>query len=70
MIRATAGQIVDFLAANEHLIGTGEEPDGLCGNKEDHTPHLYDSASLGRFWCTAIQADREPFRSERRRAAG
>lgn len=69
MIRATAGQIVDFLAANEHLIGTGEEPDGLCANKEDHRPHLVTEGSLAPFWCTAIQADREPFRSERRRAA-
>lgn len=67
-IRTTAAAVVDYLASMESVIGTGEEPDGLCANREDHQPHLHDSASLGRFWCTADQQDREPFRSERRRA--
>lgn len=68
-IRMSVATLVDFLGSMESVIGTGEEPDGLCGNKEDHDPHLHDSASLGRFWCTADQSQREPFRSERRRAA-
>lgn len=42
-------------------------PDGLCGDRAEHSPHAHHSASLGRFWCTADQAQREPGRSERRR---
>lgn len=42
-------------------------PLGLCGDRGQHLPHLYESATLGRFWCTADQSHREPFRSERRR---
>lgn len=49
------------------VVGTGTEPDGLCADRTDHLPHLHDSATLGRFWCTARQSDREPYRSERRR---
>jgi hypothetical protein len=45
-------------------------PRGLCPNREDHAPHFRNSPSLGRFWCTAKQEDREPFRSERRRNGG
>jgi len=62
----SAGRLVDFL---EDAVGTGEEPDGLCGERGDHHPHLYDSETLGRFWCTADQSHREPYRSERRRQA-
>lgn len=58
---------VDLLAALEEAVGTGEEPDGLCGDKADHPAHLHDSHTLGRFWCTARQTDREPYRSEQRR---
>ncbi len=47
-------------------VGTGREPDGLCGDRGEHRAHLHDSASLGRFWCTADQAQREPGRSQRR----
>lgn len=43
-------------------------PEGLCADKSAHTPHLHESPSLGRFWCTGDPADREPGRSERRRA--
>jgi len=42
---------------------------GLCGDRREHGAHVHDSASLGRFWCTADQAQREPGRSERRRHA-
>lgn len=59
--------VVDLLRSLSDVIGTGEEPDGLCANRQEHQPHLHDSASLGRFWCTADQSQREPFRSERRR---
>ena len=46
-----------------------ELPRGLCANRTDHAPHLYSSGSLGTFWCTANQDDREPYRSERWRRA-
>jgi hypothetical protein len=45
------------------------EPDGLCADRSEHPAHLHESSSLGIFWCTADQAAREPWRSERRRAA-
>jgi hypothetical protein len=51
------------------FFGTGLEPDGLCAKREYHQPHLHDSDTLGRFWCTADQSQREPYRSERLRAA-
>lgn len=41
-------------------------PVGLCGNKSPHGPHEHRSDSLGLFWCTANQHDREPERSRRR----
>lgn len=49
-------------------VGTGREPDGLCGDRSEHAAHMHDSQTLGRFWCTADQSQREPHRSERRRA--
>lgn len=48
-------------------VGTGNEPDGLCADRGPHKPHLEDSPTLGRFWCTADQSQREPGRSESRR---
>lgn len=42
-------------------------PKGLCGNRDEHAPHKHNSLTLGRFWCTADQMDREPGRSEFRR---
>jgi hypothetical protein len=66
-IRMSAGQLVSWLDSQADVIGTGEEPDGLCADREDHRPHLHDSATLGRFWCTADQDQREPYRSEQRR---
>jgi hypothetical protein len=44
-------------------------PEGLCADRTEHTPHLHESPSLGRFWCVARESEREPWRSERRRAA-
>lgn len=67
-VRTTsAAALVAALADLEPVIGTGEEPDGLCADKADHAPHLHDSPTLGRFWCTADQRMREPYRSEQRR---
>lgn len=41
---------------------------GLCARKGDHTPHRHESTSLGVYWCSGEEDDREPGRSERRRA--
>lgn len=43
-----------------------EFPRGLCGNRDNHAPHLHDSAGLGRFWCDADQSKRLPFAMERK----
>lgn len=42
-------------------------PTGLCPDKGDHNPHMYDSISLGTFLCTADQATRLPWAAESRR---
>lgn len=42
-------------------------PHGLCGNRDDHEPHVHESATLGTFWCTADQTTRLPFAAEARR---
>jgi hypothetical protein len=55
------------LGATMEDVGTGGEPDGLCADRSEHRAHLHDSSTLGRFWCTADQSRREPWRSERRR---
>jgi hypothetical protein len=57
-------------AGHEPLLCPDEEslPLGLCDNREDHARHLHQSESLGRFVCTADQSQREPYRSEVRRA--
>lgn len=47
-----------------------EEPEsilGLCGNREEHNPHVHQSASLGVFYCHADQSKRLPFAAEKRR---
>lgn len=49
------------------MTRAGRLPVGLCGDKADHTGHVHESATLGRFWCTADQTSREPYRSEVRR---
>lgn len=46
-----------------------DEPEGLCGDRGDHAPHIHHSPTLGSFWCTADQSQREPFRSEQLRKA-
>jgi hypothetical protein len=65
----TCGNIVKGLwqMLERDEVGTGGEPDGLCGDRGEHAPHLFESVSLGRFWCSADQSQREPWRSERRR---
>lgn len=55
-----------LLAALDEVVGTGEEPNGLCGNRAEHTPHLVTEGTLAPFWCTADQSTREPGRSQRR----
>ena len=42
-------------------------PSGLCANRNDHKPHIHNSNTLGRFWCTADQTTRLPFAAEARR---
>ena len=39
-------------------------PEGLCGNKNDHEPHVVPRAAVaggGSFWCHADQKKRLPF---------
>jgi hypothetical protein len=55
-----------LLAALDAAVGTGEEPDGLCGDRSEHRAHLVTEGSLAPFWCTADQSTREPGRSQRR----
>jgi hypothetical protein len=38
-------------------------PEGLCADRTEHTPHLHESPSLGRFWCVARESEREPWRA-------
>lgn len=66
-----AGQeIVRLRLEIEELRGTESplKPRGLCPDRNEHEAHPYYSDSLGGFWCTADQSQREPGRSERRRA--
>ena len=55
-----------LLAALDGAVGTGQEPDGLCGDRGEHRAHLVTEGSLAPFWCTADQTAREPGRSQRR----
>ena len=48
---------------------TDSHPTGLCANREDHEPHDHYSQTLGAFWCTADQSQREPNRSQREQDA-
>ncbi len=50
-----------------HLRDTGNDLQGLCGDRTDHEPHLHDSDSLGTFWCHADQSQRLPYAAERQR---
>ena len=46
-----------------------EPPVGLCGNRDDHEPHLVESAAVaggGPFWCHADQSKRLPYVLERK----
>jgi len=42
-------------------------PEGLCGNREDHEPHLLKWAAVanGPMWCHANQSVRVPYARER-----
>lgn len=46
------------------VTSQGTLPSGLCGDRGQHVPHEHDSPTLGTFWCTADQREREPGRSE------
>jgi hypothetical protein len=48
--------VMDLLTALDDVVGTGEEPDGLCADRSEHRAHLHDSRTLGSFWCTAQRA--------------
>lgn len=39
---------------------------GLCGDRNEHKPHVHRSDSLGVFWCSADQTARLPWAAERR----
>jgi hypothetical protein len=54
--------------ATDEEVGTGHEPDGLCGRRDEHRAHMVVEGSLAPFWCTADQSQREPGSSERRSA--
>lgn len=43
-------------------------PNGLCADREEHEPHTVQTGSLAPFVCSGDPADREPYRSEVRRA--
>jgi hypothetical protein len=60
---------MDKLTEIRRTLRRSAVPDGLCAQRGDHPDHEHTSESLGRFWCTGREADREPGRSERQRAA-
>jgi hypothetical protein len=74
LIERLGGRVAYVVTSDRVHIGLGSTPrwklgpEGLCGDRAEHPAHLHESASLGRFWCTADQSQREPWRSERRRA--
>lgn len=53
-----AREAMEREARGEHL------PQGLCGNRDPHEAHVYDSTSLGTFWCTADESQRLPYAAE------
>lgn len=64
-VYATAEEVLQMLQGDANV--TEESlPEGLCGNREDHAPHVHDSTSLGRFFCHADQAKRLPYAMERK----
>jgi len=56
------------LSPYESIIDVSPLPQGICANKDNHSPHLHNSDTLGVFWCHADQARRLPFAAERRRS--
>lgn len=73
LIKRLGDRLAYVVTSDRVHIGLGSAPrsslgpEGLCGNRAEHPAHLHESVSLGRFWCTADQSQREPWRSERRR---
>jgi hypothetical protein len=60
-------RVTPMYGVDEGEVGTGHEPDGLCGNRTPHPAHMVREGTLAPFWCTANESQREPGRSERRR---
>lgn len=56
------------LVAMGALEAARNVPFGLCAIRGDHAPHDVMDAPLAPFICTGREGDREPGRSERRRA--
>lgn len=59
----------------QHPVPGDPIPTGLCGNREDHQPHIVKKSTLGNrdydgmFYCHADQSQRLPSAAERRRQA-
>jgi hypothetical protein len=56
---------MNFSVVSWLQISNGIDIVGLCGNKEDHLPHVHRSTTLGVFICHADQSQRLPWRLER-----
>lgn len=56
-----------WIDADRDLPGMGPHPVGLCGNRDDHAPHLVEYAAVagGPMWCHADQGRRLPWAAER-----
>lgn len=61
-VYATAADVIAKLENPANCCEVDDRPKtGLCGNREDHVEHVYESDSLGTFWCHADQTKRLPF---------
>jgi len=52
------------------LLGEQVKPPpsiGLCGNREEHSPHVVVDSTVGPFICSADQSTRLPYAAERAR---
>lgn len=62
----TAADVLAKLRDPANVTEVEPTPEGLCGNRQDHEPHVHESESLGRFRCHADQTKRLPFALERK----
>lgn len=65
-VYATAKDVLDKIRDPANVTEVEPTPEGLCGNRQDHEPHVHESESLGRFYCHADQTKRLPFAMERK----